>query len=82
MKELEADVRLLKSDSSALAKHAISLYHSIDFDNYLILANDPYYITRKLTKSYFIQSHDKVINKHPGSLPPIYLSSKLFQNYR
>jgi hypothetical protein len=81
MKEHEADIRLSKPDNSALAKHTISLGHQIDLANHIILANDPFYLTRKLTESYFIQSHQEVINKHPGSLPAIYLNSPLFKNF-
>jgi hypothetical protein len=78
IREHQADVRLSKTANSALANHAINSAHSFDFRNVNILANDPYYLTRKLSESYFIQFYKYSVNKHPGSLPPIYLNSNLF----
>jgi hypothetical protein len=77
--EHSADVRLLRVKNSALAEHSNSLGHKFDFDNATILANDRYYLTRKLSESFFIQTSTSSINKHPGSLPPSYLTSDIFK---
>jgi hypothetical protein len=82
MKEHEADCRLNHKDNSALAMHAHNLNHTPDFLGHKILANDAFYITRKLSESYLIQNSQNSMNKHPGSLPSIYMTSELFRNYR
>jgi hypothetical protein len=78
-KEHLADIRLKRIKNSALAEHANSLNHNFDFDSVTILANDNYYLTRKLSESYYIQSSSVSINKHPGSLNPAYLKSDIFR---
>jgi hypothetical protein len=82
MKEHEADCRLNHKDNSALAMHAHTMNHTPDFQSHKILANDAFYITRKLSESYLIQNSQNSMNKHPGSLPAIYMTSELFKNYR
>jgi hypothetical protein len=82
IKEHQGDVRLNKYENSALADHAFSLSHAFDFNNHVILANDNFYLTRKLSESYFIQSIPNTINKHPGSLPSLYITSPLFRNFQ
>jgi hypothetical protein len=77
--EHEADYRLNRSENTALALHAHTMNHSPNLDAHRILANDSYYLTRKLSESFFIQDLENTLNKHPGSLPASYLSAELFK---
>jgi hypothetical protein len=79
LKEHETDYRLKRIENSALADHSCAFGHSPDFDSHSVLANDGFYLTRKLSESFFIQDMENTLNKHPGSLPPIYLTSDFFK---
>jgi hypothetical protein len=82
MKEHEADYRLNRPENTALALHSHSCNHTPNLKAHCILANDGYYLTRKLSESFFIQNNNKALNKHPGSLPPLYLTSELFKHFQ
>jgi hypothetical protein len=81
LKEHEADFRRARIENSALATHALSLKHTPNFEDHKILTNDSFYKTRKFSESFFIQEAGNAMNKHPGSLPSIYLTSDLFKNF-
>jgi len=75
LKEHKASVRLGKSDVSALADHANSQGHDIEWDETIILTKQSHWLKRKLTEAWCIAKEKNALtNRDCGR--------KLPDNYR
>ena len=70
-REHMANVRLAKTQSSALAEHATKEGHSISWDNAKILASEPSWIKRRWKEAWQIaKNKDVLFNRDSGKVIP------------
>ena len=73
LKEHKADIRNNRAQNSALAQHALTLKHNMDWDNFKILAYENDWHKRKFIESFFINSKTNTVNaKNSVQFPAIY----------
>ena len=59
-------------NSSALAEHAWSVGHSVDWENTCILSSCPDYHSRVTKEAMYIRSNNHTLNRDTGNLPSVY----------
>ena len=58
--------------TNALAEHAVSTSHDIDWDSAKIMGKEKNKTARLHLESLHIQTTDNTLNRNSGNLPPIY----------
>ncbi|XP_041460800.1 uncharacterized protein LOC121411955 [Lytechinus variegatus] len=66
MKEHRRDVRLRRTDSSAVAEHAWDSDHPPNWDEVSCIANDKHWYTRRIKEAIQIRLHPSNINRDSG----------------
>ncbi|XP_041470683.1 uncharacterized protein LOC121420200 [Lytechinus variegatus] len=66
MKEHRRDVRLRRTDSSAVAEHAWDSDHLPNWDEVSCIANDKHWYTRRIKEAIQIRLHPSNINRDSG----------------
>ena len=74
MKEHRKAVKSGDCANSALAEHAWSHHHPVDWNNVRVLEQQPHLYHRLTLESIHIRSHPNTLNRNDGTLPLVYNS--------
>lgn len=72
IKQHSYDVKTKHVATNALAEHAVSTSHDIDWDSAKIIGKEKNKTARLHLESLHIQTTDNTLNRNSGNLPPIY----------
>ena len=78
MKEHRKAVESGDCANSALAEHAWSHHHPVDWDKVRVLEQQPRLYHRLTLESIHIRSHPHILNRNNGTLSPVYITPCFF----
>ena len=74
VKEHQRAVKMMNTDSSALAEHTWNEHHHIAWEEAMILDQHPFLHSRCVMESWYINNIPETLNREKGLLPETYLS--------
>ena len=72
LSEHKRAVRAADFNSYALAEHAWSPSHPVDWENTCVLSSSPDYHSKMIQEAIHIRSTNHTLNRDTGNLPPVY----------